>query len=95
MISPKRVLWVKATTSVNVREIDSTTGSPMIQGNIRFVGKDEVSPGQFEILLEGQKVLYHSYYIKELREGGLLPMDKETASVSGTIFLDNMSKENK
>lgn len=84
MVSPKfknKILWVKAVPEASVREIDEQ-GRPLSEH--RIVGKD-FSDG-LSILKDGQKLPYHSHYIARLKEKALLPMDLETAVLSGVSF---------
>lgn len=85
-MSPKykqETLWVKAKGVV--REIATDTGLPL--RNMRFVGRDI----NFNVFPEGVVVGYHSFYIKQLKDGALIPMDLKTATLAGVSF--TISKE--
>lgn len=80
-MSPKhkqQTLWVKAVSIV--RHIDTATGTPLKE--MRFVGRD----AKHDVLQEGEKISYHSFYINELKQGALLPMDLVTAALAGVPF---------
>ena len=78
MVSPKHrntVLHVKAVGLV--RHIDVETGRP--QQNMRFVGRD----ANHNILPEGERISYHSFYIQQLKDRALEPMDLATRKAAG------------
>ena len=49
---------------------------------MRFVGRD----AELNVISEGVMVSYHSFYIKELKDGALVPMDLKTAALAGVQF---------
>jgi hypothetical protein len=83
MASPRHKntkLWVKAIEKADVREIDEN-GKPLMACMI--VGK-----AGHTVLEEGQSVPYHSHYIARLKEGSLVAMDKQTAALAGTNWIE-------
>ena len=94
MVSPKyknKQLFVQAVPHANVREIDEN-GKPLMA--LRVVGKvaivdTENNSVEYQVLPEGVIIPYHWHYIAQLKEGSLVPMDLETAQLSGSNLLFN------
>jgi hypothetical protein len=81
MVAPRHkqaTLWVKAVSLV--RHINPETGLPI--KDMSFVGRD----ANFDVIPEGERVAYHSFYVNELKLKTLLPMDLETAQLAGVSF---------
>lgn len=74
----QQILWVKAVSLV--RYVDTDSGRPIMDMN--FVGRD----ANFDAIEEGVKLSYHSFYIKQLKDGALAPMDQQTAQLAGVPF---------
>jgi len=75
----QQILWVKAVSLV--RHIDTASGEPLRE--MRFVGRD----AKHDVLPNGERVSYHSFYINELKQGSLIPMDLPTAVLAGVQYL--------
>lgn len=81
MSSPKHQLSVLRVKAVGlVRHVDTDTGR--IQQNMSFVGRD----AQHQVKQDGEVVGYHPFYINELKQGALLPLDLATAQLAGVKF---------
>ena len=81
MVAPKhkqQTLWVRAVGLV--RHIDTETGA--VLQNMRFVGRD----ADLNELPSGEEIAYHSFYIKQLMDRALEPMDYNTAQLAGINF---------
>ncbi len=74
----QQTLWVRAVGLT--RHVNPDTGLPM--RDMTFVGRDV----NFDVIDDGVKVSYHPFYIKELKDGALAPMDLHTAQLAGVKF---------
>ena len=87
MVAPKfrkTFLNVLALDGKDVREIDEK-GSPLM--DCRVVGKTNGV-----VIQTGVRIPYHSHYIKNIKEGSLLPLDIETARLAGVQLITQTNK---